>query len=156
MNEPSKQHEPHIIRLRGPWQRTVLCDEREDTSNDAKMTVRMPVSWGNDLGEDFRGKVRYRRMFNRPTGIDELTDIRLRFERLVGNAVILLNQKQLGAIQWPDVTGQFAINGLLEPRNQLDVEIEAVACSVEKLAGETNEATCWEPGLVGEVRLEIG
>ena len=156
MNEPPKQNEPHIIRLRGPWQRTVLRNEPENAPNTETVTVRMPNSWTEDLGREFAGTVRYRRMFNRPTGISDQTPICVRFEQVVGYATVSLNDQPLGTIRWPEVSGRFEISGRLQPRNQLDVEVTSVT-SEEANAGRTpNEADRPEVGLVGEVRLEIG
>lgn len=130
----------------------MLSDLVESEANEAgnaeeeTTTIRLPSDW-TDLGESFRGTVRYRRMFNRPTGITQDTVIRVCLERVVGVTKVRLNKSIVGEICWPEVSDKFDVAGLLEPRNQLDVEIEALP------ADANSHSAC---GLVGEVRLEIG
>ena len=143
----------HTIRIRGPWQRTVIEGALADS--ELRKTVEMPGSWVKDLGAKFQGCVRYQRFFNKPTGISQETPISLAFERVVGYAVVWMNGKQLGRIDWPalrtDMHEKFDIAGQLQSRNEIVVEVTSLPLDVlgdgqEELAG----------GLVGEVRLEIG
>ncbi len=128
--------QPHIIRLRGPWQRQLI----EGPDLPVK-TITMPNSWAEDLGADFVGAVEYQRFFNCPTGIDEATSIQLAFTEIKGQATIWLNSEQLpttdiAPVVSCDVTGQ------LKRRNELRVQIVAI--------GEP------DGGMVGEVQLKIG
>jgi len=153
-------NEPHIIRLRGPWQRKILTgDSSEATAGDESLTVKMPSSWVDDLGANFVGVVCYSRMFNRPTGIDETTDIRVRLRRVVGKATtVRLNGEVVGDILWPKDSGEVDVTGQLKPRNCLEVEItslleEACKSKTESKLDATHQD---DPGLVDEVHLEIG
>ena len=132
-------NEPHIIRLRGPWQRQII-----EGSEQPSKTITMPGGWAADLGERFEGTVEYQRFFNRPTGIDDSTPIRITFAEIVGQATVWLNSEQLpdGSTVADPNRYSFDISGQLEKRNELRVRIAS--------NGEV------DGGLVGEVRLEIG
>lgn len=135
-------NEPHVIRLRGPWQRQIV-----DGPELPPKTVTMPGGWLDDLGVNFAGTVEYQRFFNRPTGIDETTTLRLAFTKILGQATISLNSKQLTATETPgDIDNANSLScdvtGLLESRNDLRVRIVSA-----------REA---DGGLVGEVQLKIG
>ena len=152
-NADSSADQPHVIRIRGPWQRTVVCDGpqiSDDASVPQSATVKMPGSWLEDLGEDFRGTVRYQRMFNRPTGLTEATNLQLVFQQVVGDAEVYLNDQPLGTIRWPECTSSFDVTNVLEARNQIRVEIRA-------LTPDRVEAGLALPpgGMVGEVQLQI-
>lgn len=143
----------HTIRIRGPWQRTVTDGGLADI--ELRKTVEMPSSWVNDLGPAFQGRVQYQRFFNKPTGIDSETPISIAFEKVVGNATVSLNGKELGRIDWPakhtDLHEKFVVRGLLQSRNDLVVEISSLPVEARSDDGEPLAG-----GLVGEVRLEIG
>ncbi len=143
---------PHVIRIRGPWQRTVLNDGAQDVSADDRevANVKMPGSWSADLGEDFQGTVRYQRMFNRPTGITQETTLRLVFQQIVGDADVHLNDELLGTILWPNQTGSFDVTDRMNPRNQIRVDIQALR------SGKAGADQAPPPGgMVGEVQLQI-
>lgn len=150
---------PHIIRIRGPWKRCVIDGDvaHRDTDDSAEPaqgpaeTVQMPSGWNADLGPDFRGRVRYRRFFNCPTSLDASTPVHLVFQRIVGQACVELNGKELGETAWPSATGKFSVGQKLEPRNEIVVTVTAL--SDDELS-ESGDAV--EGGMVGEVRLEIG
>ena len=69
---------PHVIRLRGPGDFEVIeraapaggaeCDKAFAAPASGK--AKLPCDWSETLGREFRGKVRYRRRFNRPSGLD--------------------------------------------------------------------------------------
>ena len=157
-------NQPHIIRLRGPWQRTVVSgslpvlaeNETPEPAATSKQSARvqMPSDWRDDLGVDFIGVVCYTRMFNRPTSIDASTDIRLRLHRFVGKRTeIRLNGETLADVRWPEDSVEIDVAGKLQPRNCLEVEIDSL---LEKdVAPEPNSPPPPAAGLVGEVHLEI-
>lgn len=157
--------EPHIIRLRGPWQRRIVdgasARQTQEQMREQTATIRMPSSWSEDLGADFVGVVCYERMFNRPTGIDDSTDIRLRLLEVVGKlSTVRLNGEILGRIQWPDATIELDLAGKLKRRNQLVIEIESLLDGDEessRLKRQPDSASheLRSQGLVGEVHLEI-
>lgn len=146
-------NQPHIIRIRGPWQRSIVEDATDTT--DLSRTVTMPTSWVEDLGAEFRGLVEYRRFFNKPTGIAETTSIALTFTHIVGHAVVKLNDEVLGRVDWPISTAKFDVAGKLHGRNDLKVKIGNLTAADQAIL-ETANRESPEGGLVGEVRLEIG
>lgn len=62
--------EPYIIRLNGPWEMTV-------DALDSSQRVKLPASWPQVLKAASDGKVVLKRWFNRPTGIDDGSQVHL-------------------------------------------------------------------------------
>lgn len=138
---------PHIIRLRGPWQRTIVSGI--ETAQDCCTTeiVTIPSSVIDDVGPAFRGCVEYQRFFNRPTGIQETTALRLVMTQVLATHInVRLNDSELEdrIIADPEA-GSFSVDvkGYLKSRNDLRVRIE-----IQPNYGAS--------GLVGVVQLEIG
>jgi len=70
---------PHVIRLRGPWEfqplaRLIPGPDGALVETAAALPpagrVTPPADWGSSLSPGFRGRVRYTRRFNRPTGLE--------------------------------------------------------------------------------------
>ncbi len=62
----------HTIRLRGPWQYAVVSPDHGDQPEEARtwQTVRLPATWA-DLSEfDSSARIRLRRRFHKPTGVE--------------------------------------------------------------------------------------
>ena len=156
----------HVIRLRGPWHnqvlsRTVLLDDgsTEIESGDLPPPgrARMPCDWGESLGPDFRGQVRYTRHFHRPTGLDQGQTVALAVEQVDAWAHVTLNGHFLGELRAETGLGRFDVTEMLLERNELIVAVElprltAGSALVSRPAGREG----MPGGLVGEVRLEIG
>lgn len=142
---------PHIIRLRGPWQRRVLSGKNRGDLT----TVQVPSSWVDDLGADFCGEVEYSRFFNRPTGIDKATSIGLVFQEIVGDGIILLNGTKLDETKWPDYPHRVDLADKLEGRNELLVRVTTILAE-EMRSRDPSSNDVAASGLVGEVHLEIG
>ncbi len=105
---------PHRIRLRGPWQ----CATPSGVEPPRRVT--MPCQWAELAG--LTGRVRFRRHFGYPGRIDNYERVWLTFAGIEGTAEVWLNGEALGRAEgdWEsDVTG------LLRPRNELTVEVEA-------------------------------
>ena len=136
----NQMNEPHIIRLRGPWQRQII----EGTELPPKK-ITMPSGWAEDVGADFAGTIEYQRFFNRPTGIDNTTSLRLRFKQVIGQATVSLNSELLSTeSSEQDQPNHLScdLTGKLYKRNDLRVRIVSAGAA--------------DGGLVGEVQLEIG
>ncbi len=123
---------PHTIRLRGPW-------EFEAVSGDAAVRagrVKLPGDSGAMLGPAFRGRVRYRRAFHQPTGLDPHEHVWLVCEGANAFGQIACNGQVLG-----DVTAthacEFEITAILRASNEVQFEVESPG------------------GPIGEVRLEV-
>jgi hypothetical protein len=149
----------HTIRLRGPWQvepvtRFVLQPDSSykpmEDCLPAAGRMTMPADWSGLLGADFLGRVRYRRTFQKPTGLESGERVWLVVEGPRSRGVVELNRKRLG-----DAGGRFDITHQLEDHNQLEIVVEHPALDARGLTDDDSD-TSSIGGLVGEVRLEIG
>jgi hypothetical protein len=152
----------HIIRLRGPWQlepiwRLVLHadgtyrPERENLPAAARMT--MPADWSAVFGADFLGRVQYRRVFHRPTGLEGGARVYLVVEWPRSSALVELNRKRLGHVSSGAAVVRFDITELMVDDNSLEIVVDHPALDADCKA--VDDAAHGPGGLVGEVRLEI-
>ena len=154
--------EPHIIRLRGPWEFEPLArfvggggQIREETFGlPPAGRVRAPCDWGGLLGQDFAGRVRYARPFNCPTNLAPEERVWLAIDGVDARADVALNGQPIGEAHGYQATACFDITAALEPHNLLTIE---VCMPSESLKDETCRPgrTGMGGGLIGEVRLEI-
>src|SRR5689334_22515172 len=88
---------PHLIRLRGPWEYEPL--ERYSAASTGDLPppgrVDFPAAWAAALGSDFFGRVRFRRRFNRPTGLEQHERVWLVAEGVAGLIAVTLNDQPL-------------------------------------------------------------
>ena len=165
MMDPVGMAYPHVVRLRGPWEYEPLARSVgvADSSVSASVQqalppsgrVRMPADWGSALGADFRGCVRYRRRFNRPSGLEPHERVWLVLEGADGWGEVSLGGKPLGRLGGYSLAAGFDVTPLVEDRNELAVD---VTLPHRDAAGEQplRSGRAHLPGgLVGEVRLEI-
>jgi len=147
---------PHVIRLRGPWDVAPLvrfvsgpdgraAESAADLPAAGRLT--MPADWSALLGRDYCGRARHVRHFNRPTGLDSGTRVWLVCEGARDRAAVSLNGQPLGLVEGAGASVPFEITDLLQPRNELVIDVEFALASPD----EPNECG----GLVGDVRLEI-
>ncbi|MEX2317647.1 MAG: hypothetical protein WD669_10885 [Pirellulales bacterium] len=147
----------HTIRLRGPWQLEPVArfvprpdgtylPVKDDLPAAARAT--MPADWSASFGADFLGRVRYHRVFQKPTGLEAGERVWLVVEPPTSRGTVSLGGMELGEVAHDGPPGRFEITKQLEDHNRLEVIVEhptpGGACD------------CSRPGgLVGEVRLEI-
>src|SRR3954462_3539560 len=86
--------------------------------------------------ETLPGRCRYRRFFNRPTGLTASDIVRLAVEQLPAGAIVRVNGQAV-----PENEGPWAITPWLQVRNEIAIEVPADSPS--------------DPRPFGEVRLEI-
>jgi hypothetical protein len=134
----------------------------------------LPDDWARALGVEFRGRVRFTRRLAQPTGLTPGTRVWLAIDDVDWQALVALNGHALGCIQLAGSTPsaallgsssprlpvsicpvRFDITSLLQPRNELVVEIllpalETGAPPFSRPGRETQPG-----GLIGLVRLEI-
>ena len=132
------------------------------------VTADMPADWGDTLGPDFRGLVRYTRSFHRPTGLDAGSRVWLVIEDVDFQATVTLNDQSLGVIQLAGspqarqlfdlphhpiaCPTRFDITDLLAPSNSLVLDI----LQPPDTANLPRPSRHGVPGgLIGLVRLEI-
>lgn len=155
---------PHVIRLRGPWRYEPLARTRRLADGTSEILpgslppagqIQVPADWGETLGSDFRGRVRYQRRFNRPSGMADVLRIDLVIECVDAFGEAWLNGHPLGAIPPGFQEFRAEITSRLELFNLLEVEVELPEC-IETSAPLPRGSRAKLPGgLVGEVRLEI-
>jgi hypothetical protein len=148
----------HPIRLRGPWKLEPLARFIPDgdgaylTSTDElppPATATMPADWSASFGPAFCGRVRYRRTFQKPTGLDSGERVWLVVEAPRSSGSVRLNDQSLGKVACDKAAGWFDITAQLQEHNRLEIIVDHPPKDVQ-----TVDAA--EPGgLVGEVRLEI-
>jgi len=144
---------PHVIRLRGPWDFDLLdctATDKGDPSALAKTgRVTVPTNWANDLGAGFLGRVRYRRRFNRPTGLEPHLRVWLVVEGVDAHGSCRLNGHELGPIDGYALPAVYDVTVELQVSNELEIVVERnpeeTRPGRDRLAG----------GPIGEVRLEI-
>lgn len=153
----------HTIRLRGPWQ--VEPIERYARGPDglyapsierlpAGTRAKMPADWAESLGADYFGRVRYRRNFQKPTGLDRGERVWLVVEPPRSRGDISLNSEPLGEVDHDDPPARFDITSRLQGQNHLEVIVQHPALDAAAVAGDDSKARL-PGGLIGEVRLEI-
>jgi hypothetical protein len=153
----------HTIRLRGPWQLKPLeryvarGDGRfervaEGLPSSSRMT--MPADWSIAFGGEFRGRVRYHRAFQSPTGLESGERVWLVVDPPRSRGGVKLNDKPLGGVAWGGDAARFDITELLEDHNRLEIVVEHPALDGDSLPNDHSHIN--QPGgLIGEVRLEI-
>ena len=151
---------PHAIRLRGPWDFEVLASAADRPGQNlagapVANRVELPCDWQATLGVDFRGKVRYRRRFNRPTGLDPHERVWLVVEGVDAFGAAALNGSKLGEVRGYALPASFDVTGLLSPSNELAIDVELPAETSGAAAPMRPGRETLAGGPIGEVRLEI-
>jgi hypothetical protein len=158
--------EPHIIRLRGPWELQPLTQWRRGADgpllevNDPLPPggrLEMPSDWSPLLGADYYGRVRHRRRFGRPTGLDSGQIVWLVCDGAAGAANVALNGAPLGALLGPTTPVRFDVTDRLLARNELVIDVEFLAIDTASIE-TAKQSSAVGPncgGLTGDVRLEI-
>jgi hypothetical protein len=156
----------HSIRLRGPWQLEPIeryvrrQDGAPDGAPDGALAdppaggrATMPADWSGTLGGSFQGVVRYRRTFQKPTGLESGETVWLVVEPPRSCAAVSLADRPLGEVRCGGPPGRFDITQLLEDHNRL--EIVVTHPTPDSLGEPESDDAHLCGGLVGEVRLEI-
>lgn len=153
---------PHCIRLRGPWHHEVLnreaagCGSGDEQPNHTVGTtgrVKMPCDWGDSLGSDFRGAVRFTRSFNLPSGLDPHEHVWLVCHGADARARWRLNGRKLPDIQGYALPCEANVSGLLEPHNRLEVDVELSGDDDHEAQRPGRQGK--PGGLIGLVHVEI-
>lgn len=150
----------HIIRLRGPWElepvsRLVLQSDgtyyfaSSDLPPPSK--AKMPSNWADLFGHEFLGCVRYRRNFQKPTGLESGERVWLVVEPPRSHGVVELNHERLGEVRCR--AARFDITDRLLSSNRLEILVSHPA--LDGRITSSDDGNTPPGGLVGEVRLEI-
>ena len=148
----------HQIRLRGPWEyeplvKYLASGESQRDGLAAAGRIQMPADWGEVLGADFHGQVRFTRFFHRPTGLSEIETVRLVVEQVDCRAELTINDHPLGNQDGTDV-GRYDITTLLKPHNNLTIRVE-LPRDADSTPPRPTGRLGMPGGIPGEVRLEI-
>jgi hypothetical protein len=153
----------HTIRLRGPWQLEPIfrfVPQADGTYRPVKeglpppARATMPADWSAAFGADFLGRVRYHRVFQKPTGLDCGERVFLVVEPARSFACITLFEKLVGFVYPGDAAQRFDITDRLEDHNRLDIFVDHP--HLDSMRSTVGDPKSLPPGgLVGEVRLEI-
>lgn len=122
--------EPHKIRIRGPW--------KYRFENGDEGTVTLPAEWT----QTGAGSVTFSRAFNWVAELQANQHVFIVFTEYGGSGPVSVNGTALG--QLPGEAISFEITSLLQPRNQLVVQL-----SFEGVPDDASR------GLCGDVCLEI-
>ncbi|QDU93171.1 glycosyl hydrolase 2 galactose-binding domain-containing protein [Lignipirellula cremea] len=154
---------PHVIRLRGPWRYEALAHTQQlaDGSIESQPIAPIvgrcqpPCDWEQDLGRAFRGRVRYERSFNKPTGLSAGDRVDLVIQKVDAFATVWLNGQRLGEFGGDEAFRRNVVD-LLALQNLLAIEIDlpAQAREVPPLPRGDRPADA-AGGLTGEVQLEL-
>jgi hypothetical protein len=155
----------HNIRLRGPWEYLPLAhtlllsdgsasQQTDDLPEGGRM--RIPADWNAALGA-FRGRVRFTRFFNLPTGLEKGDTVWLVVEPPDAWGEVRLNDGALGSVAAGEPAARYDVTDRLLERNELIIEVECPQVTPESapLTRPDDRAEEDAGGLVGEVRLEI-
>lgn len=141
---------PHRIRLRGPWECEPLERLPAGAALPAPLRMALPCRWTDGGLKDFTGRVRFRRRFGYPGQIDAYERVWLTLAGASERAEVRLNGAVLGLCAG-EGPFEFEITRLLQPRNELSVDVEGTA-EHGGLRGETAlEVRC--AAYLREVRL---
>jgi hypothetical protein len=116
--------------------------------------LTMPADWSALFGHDFLGRVTYRRLFQKLSGLESGERAFLVVEPPRSRGVISLSGKPLGEVVWGGPPARFDVTDLLADPNRLEIVVEHPVLDGTALADDDDFAQS-PGGLLGEVRLEI-
>jgi hypothetical protein len=182
---------PHVIRLRGPWEyeplarRSPLAPGGRGAGREGEIfadlpppgRINLPADWSGTLGAGFRGRVRYRRRFNRPTGLEPGERVWLVIDGVDARGQYAMNGQPLSWIDGYALPAECDVTELLAASNVLEIDVELGSAeptvssrwpqqqtveATEEPAANLPVPTDLRPGRerlaggpIGEVRLEI-
>ncbi len=137
---PDPDHdEPHIIRLRGPWEVVV-----ESASDARSVRIHMPATWNQLAAAGIHGETQFRRRFHLPTGLSPSQRVDLVIATASVSGSVLLNSESLGSLKPGSTESRFEVSDKLRPVNRLEIST---------LVPRESDLADSQP--IGEVRLEI-
>ncbi|MBX3412842.1 MAG: hypothetical protein KF708_09155 [Pirellulales bacterium] len=150
---------PHAMRLAGPWHyevlKTYVEGKYQPPATPIGGTAKLPADWSQELGRDFRGRVRYTRSFHRPTNLDPHESVWLVIEGADAAVAVSLNGEPLGEFAGYALTFERDVTNLLAPNNQLQVDVELPVLTPAYERAMRPGRHDLSGGLTGPVRLEV-
>jgi beta-galactosidase/beta-glucuronidase len=154
------RHAPHHrMHLKGPWFYEWLDGPHGDNSNEdgdatldspllSDSRVRMPSSMNDSFGK-VSGRVVFRRRFQRPTNLEDNERVHIAFDGIGGRADVAVNGHPLGSLENNAETVSFDMTDLLEPSNELTVDL-TISWSDDQKPGGLYESVAIEIHQVNE------
>lgn len=144
-------YDRHWIRLRGPWEVAWLAaDGGTDPQQTAVRRVTLPASWQELFGQ-CGGTARFRRRFQRPTGLDPDERVRIVLEDVGGSIAARLNDVPLSPLYDEDEPEKmcFDVTDLLQFTNLLTLDI-----TFDPSGSEPSHGGLWRPVLIEILMLD--
>lgn len=128
----------HLIRLLGPWEVAAVARYAQQANGSWTLSgenlpapgrVKLPGSWNESLGADFRGVARFTRRFHRPTGLRTGDRVWLTVDLSAQGSKVTLNGEELTPANQAGSTTplRFEISERLLDSNLLSIEISNAA-----------------------------
>lgn len=112
--------EPYRIRLRGPWEVTLI--ERDGTAEPLRFAY-IPAEW-RELFGDRAGTAVFRRRFNRPTGLEESDEIWIVFPAVPGEVSFEINGRALSPCELTPERRAYDVTAELQEFNLMEVQVK--------------------------------
>jgi beta-galactosidase/beta-glucuronidase len=133
------------MHLKGPWNYEWLDGPHgsgyvpdEDATLDSPLLtdfrVRMPCSVQEAFG-NVSGRILFRRRFQKPTNLDDNEQVHIAFYGIGGQADVAVNGQALGNLANNPEAVSFDMTELLEPSNELTVELTISASDDQSTGG---------------------
>ena len=136
---------PHVIRLRGPWER-----EAEPPATTPPAGTDLTGERSSTLPSNRRA--RYRRRFGRPHRLQAHEAVYLVVRLAQSTGKVAINETPLGDVRRG---AKFDITALLEERNQLVIDVESPPLAPEGTSSAPRQGERLSECPFGDVRLEI-
>ena len=137
----------HTIRLHGPWSATPVVSTDQEPS---KISVQQ--DWESVFGNSFAGTVRYKRKFNRPTGLLPNQSVKVVVTNVDFYAECFLNDQRLGDLTFGEPAA-FEVGATLKDFNRLIIDVRL--SEADKSNPARSERFAAAGGVIGSVYLEI-
>ena len=139
---------PHVIRLRGPWER-----EAEPPATTPPAGADLADEGASTLKSNRRA--RYRRRFGRPHRLEAHEAVYLVVRLVQSAGKVAMNERLLGDVRCGTGAARFDITALLEERNQLVIDVESPPPAPAGTSPASRPGERRSECPFGDVRLEI-
>jgi hypothetical protein len=136
----SETVEPYRIRLRGPWEVTLI--ERDGTAEPLRFAY-IPAEW-RELFGDRAGTGVFRRRFNRPTGLGPADEIWIVLTSVPGEVKFEINGRALSSCALTAERRAYDVTAELQEHNLIEVHVTDDPAEHAGTPGGLWETVCLE------------